>query len=218
MAHSLGFSRGNGPHMTTAPAPQRSAERRAELLDAAARVIKNSGSDISMAAIAAEAGITKPILYRHFGDKGGLFRALAERQTEELLGGIRDAMLEPGTPRERTERTIDAYLSAIEKRPAVYRFVVGRAVAEEPSVAGQVAGFVQRLADDLAVVLRTELELSQAKAQVWAHAIVGMVRTAGDWWLDGKPVSRTRLARELTELIATGLASAGDVDDNQRRA
>ena len=32
-----------------------------------------------MNVIAAEAGITKPILYRHFGDKGGLYRALAER-------------------------------------------------------------------------------------------------------------------------------------------
>src|SRR4051812_1238861 len=193
--------------MTTAPAPQRSAERRAELLDAAARVLKERGPDVSMAAIATAAGITKPILYRHFGDKGGLFRALAERQTEELLSGIREAMLAPGSPRERTEATIDAYLSAIEKRPGVYRFVVGRAVAEEPSVAGQVAGFMQRLADELASVIGTDLQLPPARAQAWAHAIVGMVRSAADWWLDGKPVSRTQLVRELSDLLFGGLAA-----------
>src|SRR3954464_5012161 len=193
--------------MTTSPAAHRSVERRAELLDAAARVIKERGPDVSMASIAAAAGITKPILYRHFNDKGGLFRALAERQTDELLSDVREAMLASGTPRQRTEATIDAYLAAIEKRPAVYRFVVDRAVAEEPSVAGEVAGFMQRLAGELAVVLETDLPLPKQRAQVGAHAIVGMVRSTGDWWLDGKTVSRTQLVRELSDLLFGGLAA-----------
>jgi AcrR family transcriptional regulator len=196
----------------------RSAERRAELLDAAARVIREHGSDVSMAAIAAAAGITKPILYRHFGDKGGLFRALAERQTDELMSGIREAILAPGTPRERTEAAIDAYLAAIEKRPAVYRFVVGRAVAEEPSVAGSVAGFMERLAAELADVIRADLQLPPTRARVWAHGIVGMVHAAGDWWLGGQHISRQRLVHELTDLLFGGLASAANVGDNQRRA
>jgi AcrR family transcriptional regulator len=204
--------------MTTAPATQRSPERRAELLDAAARAIRERGPDVSMAAIAAAAGVTKPILYRHFGDKGGLFRALAERQTDELMSGIRDAMLAPGTPRQRTEAGIDAYLAAIEKRPAVYRFVVGRAVAEEPSVAGSVAGFMARLAHELALVLRADLRIDEQRAETWAHAIVGMVRATGDWWLDGKPITRQRLVAELTELVFGGLATAANIGNNQRRA
>jgi AcrR family transcriptional regulator len=204
--------------MTVAPAPGRSAERRAELLDAAARFIRERGPDVSMAAIAAAAGITKPILYRHFGDKGGLFRALAERQTDELMSGIRDAMLARGTPRQRTEAAIDAYLAAIEKRPSVYRFVVGRATAEEPSVAGEVAGFMQRLAAELAEVLEADLPLPRNRAQVWARAIVGMVHNTGDWWLEATPMSRQRLVRELTELLFGGLAGVAGVGDNQRRA
>src|SRR3954464_142938 len=159
--------------MTTSPAAHRSVERRAELLDAAARVIKERGPDVSMASIAAAAGITKPILYRHFNDKGGLFRALAERQTDELLSDVREAMLASGTPRQRTDATIDAYLAAIEKRPAVYRFVVGRAVAEEPSVAGQVAGFMQRLADELAAGIGTDPHIPPARAQGGGHASAG---------------------------------------------
>lgn len=43
--------------------------RRRELLEAADRVVLRDGPQASMNAIAAEAGITKPILYRHFGDK-----------------------------------------------------------------------------------------------------------------------------------------------------
>ena len=65
---------------------QRSADqRRRELLEAADRVVLRDGPQASMNAIAAEAGITKPILYRHFGDKSGLYRALAKRHTDALL-------------------------------------------------------------------------------------------------------------------------------------
>lgn len=63
-------------------------QRRRELLEAADRVVLRDGPKASMNAIAAEAGITKPILYRHFGDKGGLYRALATRHTDGLLAAL----------------------------------------------------------------------------------------------------------------------------------
>ena len=50
-----------------------------------------------MAAVAAEAGITKPVLYRHFGDKGGLVAALTDRHTGRLL-----AVLQAAPERGRT--------------------------------------------------------------------------------------------------------------------
>ena len=67
----------------------------AELLEAADRVVLRDGPGASMNAIAAEAGITKPILYRHFGDKGGLYRALAVRHTDALLAALRAALDAP---------------------------------------------------------------------------------------------------------------------------
>jgi AcrR family transcriptional regulator len=191
--------------------PHRNAERREQLLDAADQAIGKYGSEVSMAAIAAEAGITKPILYRHFGDKGGLYRALAERQTEELLQGIRSTLIAGTDVRERAKSAIDAYLAAIEKRPGVYRFVVDRAATEEPSVAGYVAHFEKRLAGELAAAFGPDLGVSTVRAQVWAHAIVGMVRAAGDWWLDAQSVSRSRLVKELIDLLFGGLAGEPEV-------
>jgi hypothetical protein len=88
--------------------------------------------------------------------------------------------------------------------------VVDRAVAEEPSVAGQVEGFQERLAQELAAVIRTDLHLSPVRAQVWAHATVGMVRVAGEWWLTAQSVSRARLVKELVDLLFPGLSSELD--------
>ncbi|MEV1243105.1 TetR/AcrR family transcriptional regulator [Nonomuraea sp. NPDC050022] len=67
----------------------RDPDRRKALLDAADRVILREGPEASMAAIAAEAGITKPILYRHFGDKSGLYEALADRHVRTVIAQLR---------------------------------------------------------------------------------------------------------------------------------
>ena len=112
--------------MGTTRAAQQSAarRRRRELLEAADRVVLRDGPKASMNAIAAEAGITKPILYRHFGDKGGLYRALAKRHTDALLDALRAALDAPAERRERVEATLGTYLAAIEARPQVYRFLM----------------------------------------------------------------------------------------------
>src|SRR3954464_12814257 len=101
--------------------------RREQLLAAADRGVQRDGPDASMNLIAAEAGITKPILYRHFGDKGGLYRALAERHIDHPLARLRPALPPRGGLRARTRATVDAYLASVEEQPQVYRFLVQRA-------------------------------------------------------------------------------------------
>jgi AcrR family transcriptional regulator len=183
------------------------AERRAGLLAAADRVVQREGSAASMNLIAAEAGITKPILYRHFGDKSGLYRALAARHIDELLARLRGALLTRGGLAVRTRATVDAYLSAIEENPQIYRFLIQRAAVEEPDVRGEVEGFVRRFGDELAVGIANEPSLSgidRTRAMVWAQGIAGMVQAAGDWWLDHPEVPRGTVVDELTALLVAG--------------
>jgi AcrR family transcriptional regulator len=185
-------------------------DRRAQLLAAADRVVQRDGSAASMNVIAAEAGITKPILYRHFGDKGGLYRALAERHIDMLLERLRAALVTRGGLRARTRATVDAYLASVEEQPQIYRFLMERAAVEEPGVRGQVAGFVRRFGDELAAGISNEPELrgvAPQRAVVWAHAIAGMVQSTGDWWLDHPEVPRERVVDELVTLLVEGFAS-----------
>ena len=181
--------------------------RRDQLLEAADRVVQRDGSAASMNVIAAEAGITKPILYRHFGDKGGLYRALADRHIDDLLTRLRAALTTRGGLRARTRATIDAYLASIEEKPQVYRFLVERAAVEESDVRGQVQSFVRRFGDELAAGIAAEPELAGVgvrRATVWAHAIAGMVQATGDWWLDHPDVPRESVVEELVALLSDG--------------
>lgn len=182
-------------------------DRRSVLLEAADRVVQREGPAASMNVIAAEAGITKPILYRHFGDKGGLYRALAARHIEDLLGRLRAALLTRGGLAARTRATVDAYLASIEERPQVYRFLMHRAAIEEPGVRGDVEGFVRRFGDELAVGIQHEPSLARIdpiRATVWAQGIAGMVQATGDWWLDHPEVPRQLVVEQLSDLLLAG--------------
>lgn len=175
--------------------------RRESLLAAADAVVQRDGASASMATIAAEAGITKPILYRHFGDKSGLYAALAERHTDRLLDALVDALTEGGTARDRVERTIGTYLSVIEREPQVYRFLVDS--EEAVHAAGPVRGFLRRLQELLAAGIAHELRLGEddLRPGIWAAGIVGMVQAAGDRWLALHDCSREALATQLTDLL-----------------
>ncbi|MFI0808662.1 TetR family transcriptional regulator [Streptomyces echinatus] len=198
---------------------QRSADRRRrELLEAADRVVLRDGPQASMNAIAAEAGITKPILYRHFGDKGGLYAALAKRHTDALLDSLRAALDAPAERRERVESTLDTYLAAIEARPQVYRFLMhpaegGTGGDQGFDVGKHSAPLLRRMGEELAQVIEERVDVgpeSQQLARVWGHGIVGMMHAAGDWWLGERPCSRAELVRCLADLLWGRLAAAGD--------
>ena len=186
------------------------AARRTRFLDAADTVVARDGSGASMSAIAAAAGITKPVLYRVFGDRDGLFRALLERHSARLLEQLQAALATPGPLRERTRRTVDTYLALVESSPETYRALMTGEAARDPGVQGQVASFLRRFGELLTAGIRVELRLPPQErapvAAVWAHGIVGMVQAAGDWWLDHPAaVSRAELVDELTDLLWGGL-------------
>ena len=103
------------------------AERRQAVLDTACRVFSRSSyRGATTAEIAREAGISEPILYRHFGSKRDLylacldeawraFRALAEGamadNPEKCLGAISDAYMAKG----KKIRVIDLWIQALNE-------------------------------------------------------------------------------------------------------
>ena len=186
---------------------RRREQRREELLDAADRVIHQSGNGFSMAKIAAEAGITKPVLYRHFGDKDGLHEALTDRYIGELKLALRPASLTED-PRSRLAATIDAYLSYVERQPDRYRFLL--AAAEQPRTAVLVAEFRREYIGECAFTSEAKLDragLDPGFAEPWAQCVSGMIRAAGASWLEKRALPRARLVEYLTTVLWDGFAA-----------
>ena len=68
-------------------------ERRAQLLEAAAAIVAEAGTEaLTLQAVAARAGVTKPIAYDHFGSREGALIALYRRLDEDQMAAARDVL------------------------------------------------------------------------------------------------------------------------------
>lgn len=194
------------PHRRDLDRSARRAARRTDLLEAAVRAIRRDGPLVSMEVIAAEAGVTKPIVYRHFGDRLGLAAALAEQFGAELVAELDAALTQDLPPEQLLRATIDTYLAFVERDPQLYSFLVGRLGAP---VGTEVAvGLVGQVGSRVALVLGEQLRnlgIDSGPAEPWAFGIVGMVHLAGDWWLERRTMTRARLVDDITALLWNGL-------------
>jgi AcrR family transcriptional regulator len=182
--------------------------RRVALVEAAVEVIRRDGPGVSMDQMAAEAGVTKPILYRHFHDRAGLVTAIAEYAYGQIATGLDEALHADVSPRQLVASTIDVYLRFIESDPALYRFLVHRTIAETTDPGAILTDYISRAGRQVALVLGEGLRaagLDSGPAEPWAFGIVGMVHSAGDWWMERGTMPRSRLTEYLTSLIYDGI-------------
>ena len=98
---------------------------RAQLVEAAARVIRSEGPDATMAEIAAEATVTKPILYRTVGDRQALTFALSEMLIDRINAAVDAQRAAEVDPRAEFEAAVRGYLSAIDTDRNLFLFVNG---------------------------------------------------------------------------------------------
>ena len=94
-------------------------ERRRQLLDRATELFATHGYDeLSMAKIAREAGVSKPLLYHYFPNKRELFEAVLGQAAEEHLARIRTDETLP--PVEQLTAALAAFLAWIDDNKGAY--------------------------------------------------------------------------------------------------
>src|ERR1700681_720687 len=182
--------------------------RREVLVDAAVEAIRAHGAGVGMDEIAAQAGVSKPILYRHFIDRADLWLAVSRRVTDELLAAMSSELIVDRPAPETIAAVVDTYLSLIEVDTEIYRFVVHGSFADRGLSSDLVRAHMALMASEVARVLGDRLRSAGADsggAEPWAHGIVGMVQAAADWWIDRRSMSRSALGAYLTGLISTGV-------------
>jgi AcrR family transcriptional regulator len=180
------------------------AARRAEFVDAAMRALAEHGPDVGMDHIAAEAGVTKPVLYRHFTDKADLFVALGQRGTEILFDRLIPAMNNEEAPVPRIRKSLDAFFSTVEEHPNLYRVLVRRSFAKARVEQDIVAEDKELIANALSALLGDylrSLDIDSGGAEPWAHGIVGMVQNVSEWWLERRSMNRDAVVEYLTQII-----------------
>ena len=148
-------------------------ERRRQLLDASARIFTERRYDeVSMSEIAAEAGISKGLLYHYFTNKQELFRATLEDAARDIAMRIEpDAALPPA---ERVRASVDAYLEWIEAHEAGYVRLI-----EDVGSVSDIRELVERVREDTAVLIATQAVQSEPPRALVSAALGWL------WFMDG---------------------------------
>lgn len=182
------------------------AQRKEEFVQAAVRAIDMLGPDASVADIAAEAGVSKPVLYRYFADKAELHAAVGAWGTDLVLGRVIAAVLVPAPARDRVTAGVAAYLDTIAEHPQAFLLLTRQHAGGDLLAAGkeQIATKLARMLGD---ALR-ELGGDTGAAEPWAHAVVGLGSSVGQWWLERRTMSRAAAAGYLGEFIWHALSGA----------
>jgi len=185
--------------------------RRAQLVAAAVAAIDAHGPDAAIAEIAATAGVSKPVLYRYFTDKDELYAAVGSWGADLVLQRLLPSLSAELPLEERVRTGVDAYLATIEEHPNVFLLLVQHRVSgdTDPLADGKaaIAAAIARVMGD---ALRG-LGLDAGGAIPWAHGVVGLGLSVGEWWLTTKTMSRPAVSGYLTAFLWNALAGiSGD--------
>lgn len=180
-------------------------ERRRELIRAARRAIHKLGPDASMDDIAADAGTSKSVFYRYFGDKPGLRHAVGAVVIRAMRDRLAEAREGAREPRQGVTAMVAAYLHMAQTSPNVYFFATVPRDGES-SEQGELSGFF----DSVTAMLTEPLEqlLGDHNSPLlgyWPGAAIGLVRTAGEQWLRAPEDSAKPRADDMAGQIAAWL-------------
>src|SRR5881628_437977 len=108
------------------------AVREQQMLDAAVEMFSVNGyHETSMDAIAAQAEISKPMLYLYYGSKEELFGACLDRELARFVDTVRAEIDFSQTPRDLLRNAVVAFLSYIDTNRASWMVLYTQATSSQ---------------------------------------------------------------------------------------
>lgn len=181
-------------------------ERREQLLGVARSLFAERGYEAtSIEEIAERAGVSKPVVYQHFGGKEGVYAVVVDREVQRLTASIASAF-EARDPRAVAESAAEAFLGYIEEHEEGFRVLIRDAPI------GMTGGSFASVISDVAT--RAEQQLVDGfgdqgfdaeTAPMYALMLVGAVALVGEWWLEHRDWPREQVAAHVVNLLWNGL-------------
>ena len=183
-------------------------ERREQLLDVGRQLFAERGYDgTAVEEIAARAGVSKPVVYEHFGGKEGLYAVVVDREVQRLMDAFTGA-LSGDDPKVLLEQACLVLLTYVEEQRDGFRILV----RESPVGMERGGGFATIISDIASQVEHILSRQFKARgfetklAPLYSQALVGMVALSGQWWLDQRRPKRDEVAAHLVNLAWNGLS------------
>ena len=193
------------------PTRLRRAERRAALLDAAVELVESLPLDaVTMDAVAERAGVSRPLVYRHFANRGDLLAATYEREVADLHDALTEEVSGAGSLVDMFRALVHGALQAAEERGRLFA-ALRSAGAWSPEV-----GDAQRVRDrrtSKAFARRAEREhgIDGERAVAVTGLLLSLVDpTVAQWRHDPTPEHAALLEDTYMTVVEASLAAVAD--------
>jgi AcrR family transcriptional regulator len=177
------------------------ADRRVLIIEAAGRLFGERGYDgTRLDDVAAAAGVTKPVLYRHFDNKTALYLALLDRHRADL-GSFAGAIPASGTLEQRLRAVLDVWLDYVETHSYAWKMLfrdTGGGVevaAVRRDVHAQARATLVAMIRALSTTRIPRREL-QPLAELLSMGMAALVL----WWIEDAAASREAVADAITRV------------------
>lgn len=165
---------------------------------------------VTMDEIAAEVGVTKPLLYNYFGNKEQLYIACMERAGDALTATVDKAVAATRSPGDALAAGLHAFFSFLDSDRGAWAVLFDETLPNHGEVADRVADYRRRIAGLVAGSLLAQLpqeRRSAARVEVEAlsTALLGAAEALARWWLRTEAVSAEQAADLLISTIEPGL-------------
>ncbi|MFW0791209.1 TetR family transcriptional regulator [Gordonia sp. CPCC 205333] len=182
-------------------------QRRAQLIEVARGLFAERGYEgTSIEEVAQRAGVSKPIVYEHFGGKEGLYAVVVDREMETLLSMVTSS-LSDNRSRYRVQQVALALLTYMEERTDGFRILV-RGDRTSNSETATFSSLLNDAISQVEHILAGDFErrgFDPNLAPLYAQALVGMVSVTAQWWLDVREPPKEVVAAHLVNLCWNGL-------------
>jgi AcrR family transcriptional regulator len=179
---------------------QMKADRRRQLLDAAARLIAERGFvSVRLEDLGAAVGISGPAVYRHFPNKDAVLVELLVGISTRLHEGGSAAAEAADSPSAALDALVEFHLDFALGEPDLIR-IQDRDLESLPADARRQVRQTQRKYVEVWVVVLEQLDpqLDQADARIKAHATFGLINSTPHSANPASPARARRVLRDMT--------------------
>lgn len=188
------------------------AEREAQMLAEARTLFAEQGfAAVTMDAVAARVGVTKPLLYAYFGNKEGLYLACMEPAGEALVSTVAGAVQDTASPADALRAGVHAFFAFVDADRSAWRVLFDDTLPAGAEPARRAAAQRDRL---VALVAAAQLErlpdtrraAAQARIEALSAALLGAAEALARWWLrSGDAMPAADAAELLVRTLEPGL-------------
>lgn len=183
-------------------------ERREQLIDVGRKLFATKGFEVvTIEEIAAKAGVSKPVVYEHFGSKDGLYAVIVDREMNALMGMISTSLTgSSGGARDLLEKAGRALFDYIETHNEGFRILVRDSPVTQTT--GNFASLLRDVASQVEALLAKEFDRQGFPAKLapmYANMLVGMVALTGQWWLEVRKPKKEEVVAHVVNLAWNGL-------------